>query len=260
MKTSDLKRWFGWLALVVIFSVACALLSNWQFSRRQEALAAMQQLAENYDAKPVALEELEDPDSLDQSNQWRPVTVTGHYLSANAVVVLNRPLNGVAGFLEIVPFQLESGNLVMIERGWVAANDRFEPPSVLPLPSGETQSVTGRIRISEPAMPTAQTKGRISSINAAELSQDQGIKDRLFSKLYLRMSSESISSATGKQLPKPQLGEGNHLSYALQWILFAIMAAVALVWAIRKERQARSGIAPAVKKDRDAEYEDELLN
>ena len=74
------------------------------------------------------------------------------------------------------------------------------------------------------------------------------------------MSTESVSGEAGKALPKPQLDEGNHLSYALQWILFAIMAAAALVWAIRKELQARAGIVRVVKKDRDADYEDELLS
>jgi hypothetical protein len=38
-----------------------------------------------------------------------------------------------------------------------------------------------------------------------------------------------------KLLSRPQLTEGNHLSYALQWIVFALMAFMALVWAVRQE-------------------------
>jgi hypothetical protein len=35
------------------------------------------------------------------------------------------------------------------------------------------------------------------------------------------------------------LDEGNHLSYAVQWILFALMGFYALFWAIRQEREYR---------------------
>ncbi|MEN9713505.1 MAG: hypothetical protein RLZZ164_169 [Actinomycetota bacterium] len=259
MKSADIRRWLGWLVLVVVFAIACAFLSNWQFNRRQEALAAMHQVAQNYDAAQVALDALETPDSYHESNQWHPVSITGHYLAGNAVVVLNRPLNSVAGFLEVVPFQLTDGTIVAVERGWIAADDNFAPPKLLPLPSSDQQTVVARIRANEPAMTAARTTGHISSINVAELVADQGIKDRVYSKLYLRMASESVPADAGKPLPKPQLDEGNHLSYALQWILFAIMAAVALVWAIRKELQARAGVVRVAKKDRDAAYEDELL-
>jgi hypothetical protein len=37
----------------------------------------------------------------------------------------------------------------------------------------------------------------------------------------------------------PELTEGNHLSYALQWILFALMSMLALVWGVRQEREFR---------------------
>jgi cytochrome oxidase assembly protein ShyY1 len=235
------------------------VLSNWQFSRRQEAVAAMTQLAQNYDAKAVPLTELEGPETFHQDNLWHPVTVSGHYLVGNAVLVINRPLNSSPGFLLVVPFQLADGTIVAIERGWVAAGDRYQPPTTLPLPSADEQTVVARVRAAEPVMPEAQTKGRLASINIGELITDQGIKDRAFEKIYLRMDSESKAGLAGKALPKPQLTEGNHLSYALQWILFAIMAAAALIWAVRKELQARAGIVRVVKKDQDSAYEDELL-
>jgi hypothetical protein len=58
--------------------------------------------------------------------------------------------------------------------------------------------------------------------------------------LYLRMVSESVKVENYPlPLSRPQLDEGNHLSYALQWILFAVMGFFALGWAIRQERLAR---------------------
>ena len=83
--------------------------------------------------------------------------------------------------------------------------------------------------------------------------------------MYLRMQSESVAVATNPvQLNRPVLGEGNHLSYALQWILFALMAGGALIWGIKKEREALSSTVRVSRRKNvgqvDAETEDQLLD
>jgi cytochrome oxidase assembly protein ShyY1 len=64
-------------------------------------------------------------------------------------------------------------------------------------------------------------------------------------------------------MPMPELNEGNHLSYAMQWILFALMALGALYWTIAQDRRRVAGLEPRriklLTKDSDAEAEDELL-
>ncbi len=65
-------------------------------------------------------------------------------------------------------------------------------------------------------------------------------------------------------MPMPSLNEGNHLSYAFQWIIFGIMAFIAFGWAYRNERriarEAAGQIAPRKHKENqaleDAEFED----
>ena len=257
----DLRRWAGWLALVVVFAVACAFLSNWQFNRRQEALTAMSQLAKNYEASPVAMSDLATVDTFDSANEWRTVQLEGHYLPLNSVLVRNRPLDGQPGFLELVPFQLQSGEIIAVERGWIAAGDSYEAPSDYPVPSDAKQTVIGHVRSSEPTLGRSAPAGQLATINIDALAKAQAIKDRIFSKVYVRMSKESAPVAVNpKQLEKPQLDEGNHLSYALQWILFAIMAAAALIWGIKKERDAISGKKKVQKRKAvgqdDAEAED----
>lgn len=261
---ADLKRWSGWLALVISFSVACALLSNWQFSRREEALAAMAQVAKNYDATPVDIDQVAQINFFDEINQWRPVRLEGHYLIGNSVLVRNRPLDGQPGFLVLIPFQLTDGRLISIERGWVASLSNYQAPKTYPLPSPELQTVIARVRPSEPTLDRSAPIGQLATINVDALVQSQKIKDRIFTKLYARVASEGIQAPDmPKQLEKPQLDEGNHLSYALQWIMFALMAIAALYWGIRKEREAISGKKASKRKtlgQADAEAEDSLIN
>jgi hypothetical protein len=44
---------------------------------------------------------------------------------------------------------------------------------------------------------------------------------------------------------KPELDEGPQLSYALQWLLFAVMGFVGLALAVRNERRIRLGLKEA---------------
>jgi cytochrome oxidase assembly protein ShyY1 len=88
-------------------------------------------------------------------------------------------------------------------------------------------------------------------------------------KFYLRMVSETPAESSYPQpLSRPVLDEGNHLSYAVQWVIFAIMGFFALFWAIRQEREYRriekdpNYIPRSVRnrKRTDADVEDELLD
>ncbi len=53
---TGLRRWGGYLAVVIVFAVACGLLSWWQWSRRAEAVAEIDRVTVNYDAQPVAID------------------------------------------------------------------------------------------------------------------------------------------------------------------------------------------------------------
>ena len=95
----------------------------------------MKQVEQNYDSQIVDLRQVATVEEFDVKNQWRRVELVGRYLNDSAVLVRNRPLNGQAGFLQVVPFQLSSGEVVAVERGWLSVTSGFDAPSVQPLPS-----------------------------------------------------------------------------------------------------------------------------
>jgi cytochrome oxidase assembly protein ShyY1 len=86
---------------------------------------------------------------------------------------------------------------------------------------------------------------------------------------YLRLVSEAPPESSYPQpLTRPLLDEGNHLSYAVQWVIFAVMGFFALFWAIRQERDYRrmeldSNYVPRSAKRKsnlDSTIEDEILD
>lgn len=233
------KRWLVWALLVSVFAVACFFLSQWQFSRRAEAVAKIQSVAANYDQSPVALDQVAQINYFDVKNEWRPVTLQGAFLPDKAVLVRNRPYNGSPGFLQVVPFKLTSGEVVAVETGWLPTGSDNDAPTAIPLPPVEPQEIIGRVRPAEPTFNRDAPDGQLATVNVSALVTKEHLAGAVYIASYVRLADSYSNAEFPKVLPKPELDEGNHLSYALQWILFALMAFAALVWAIRQENQVR---------------------
>lgn len=268
MNQTAIRRWAPWVALVVLFSIITSLLSWWQFTRREERVVRIEQVLANYDKPPVEFSELAWSLKSDgqSTKEWTPVYVSGQYLSDHAVIVRNRPLSGQAGFLQLVPLLLETGEILMIERGWLPAGSNVTEPQSNPLPQATTHELVVRLRAPEPDLGRDRVPGQLASINPAELKEDLAPFGRVIEDRYGRLVSEEPDyQSAPNPMPMPSLNEGNHLSYALQWILFGLMAFGALIWAYRNDRRIRLEeqglITPKVKRktqsDLDNEFEDQ---
>lgn len=260
-------RWLSWFLLASLFAASCVALATWQFDRRDQAVSKIQRMVENYDKTPIDYSSISAL-SLEQVTEyeWIPVELEGRYLTDQELLVRNRPIAGQPGFLQIVPFQLSSGELVVIERGWIPADSDLAP-AVSMTPASEQKTVVARVRLGELTPNRDSPAGFATSIHLESLSKILG--NNIEQQFYLRLISESPGEPSSPQpLRKPTLDEGNHLSYAVQWILFALMGFFALFWAIRQEREYRrmekdpSYIPRSARKRKrtDADVEDELLD
>jgi len=238
LKTA-IRRWVAWLVLASLFAVACVLLSNWQLSRRDEAVARIDLVIANYDQKPVNVDELATGDEFTTDMEWRPVEVVGHYIADASFLVRNRPYAGAPGFIQLAAFESNDGKVFAVDRGWLPTGSRQDSPDVIPaLPSGEL-TLTARIRPTEPTFGRDAPLGQLATVNSAAMAEQLDGSRVVTETFYLRMFRESVPSENyPTQMAKPKLDEGNHLSYAIQWVVFGAMAFAALFWAIRQERQA----------------------
>ncbi len=232
-------RWAGWFALALVFAIACWNLSQWQFARRNAALEVISRIDRSYSAPVATLEELVPNQSgFSLSNEYRLVSVTGQYEPEKFLLVRNRPRNGVAGFEQLVPLRLESGLYVFVNRGWLPTGNAQDFPDSNPLPEeNNLVTVTARLRHSEGSDGRDAPKGQIARATIPEAFNRIGVSsDEGYSGVYLILETESPSYETPKLLGKPTVSEGNHLSYAFQWVLFALMAFGVLIWAVKQER------------------------
>lgn len=256
-----MKRWLNWIALVVVFSVACGFLANWQFQRREHRVASIALVKQNYNEPPIGLENIAQTEVLPlPSATWKTVRIVGRYLPDAFVLVRNRPNDGQPGFEQLVPFECSDGTVIFITRGWLPNGNTQDYPDVNPLPTSQTLTVFARVIPQEPILNRGAPKGQIASVNIELANEATGLKSR-FSNGYFRLVSEQPSQGrTLKPMPAPTIEEGNNLSYAVQWILFALMATIALIWRIRLDAKESRGIQRKKRPNRsdlDAAFEDE---
>lgn len=263
---NNVVRWLTWALLATVFAALCLVLANWQLDRRSEAVAKLTRVSQNYERPPVDGNDLFGQSEKEiVSKEWQPVTLVGNYVADETLLVRNRPIAGQPGYLQIIPFETSDGQLVIVERGWIPAASDLSPSREI-IPSTSEKSITARVKLGELAPNRDSPTGQITSINLEEIrdSYVAGIE----TSFYLRLISETPAESSYPQpLGKPLLDEGNHLSYAVQWILFAVMGFYALFWAMRQERELKkpssagnSASKYRSKKQTDSEAEDELLD
>ena len=221
------RRWISFTALVVFVIVAFGLLSRWQWSRaefkRQERIALESAAIVNPSPLPSDAR-------LRDSVEWSRYTVTGQFDAGHQVVVRKRPLNGTNGFWVLTPFTATSGSTIWVNRGWFQAEGAATlMPSIPPAPTGP-ESIVGDWRTFESASPEdlqGLPAGMIPAVAPEVLPVAQTAPG------YLQLVTPAQEGLT--VLPAPEIDEGQNISYAVQWLLFAAVAMVGWFIFLRRE-------------------------
>lgn len=273
-------RWTSYLVVAALFAVACGFLSNWQFSRNEERARQLALVESNYDRSPVPLGDvLPRGAELDPADEWTPVTLDGRYLPDEELLVRNRAHGGTSAFEVLVPFRLDDGRVLVVDRGWVPPGDPDPLPETVPAPPMGDTRVVVRLRPGEPLPSSGRSAdpGQVPTIHLPLVASSVASGDAVETGAYgLIVSEEPAPTSAPSPLEAPTDDPGPHLSYAVQWILFAVMGFAFIGYVIVSERRARreeaedaerarAGIAPTRirrprRRDRDADDEDALLD
>jgi cytochrome oxidase assembly protein ShyY1 len=250
------SKWLGYLLLAAIFATACVFLGRWQMDRRAETLAEINRVVSNYSAAPIPFAEARDEfTQLDPAKEWTQVELKGRYDAAGQRIVRNRPLNGQPGYEVVVPFKLDTGETVVIDRGWlpIGNNNPGSPDSVPEPPSGDVTAVV-RLKHGEPQLQRGAPDGQLASIDLPAYSEQLGYP--VLTGAYCQLAAETPATADMPfPFPKPSTEEGTHLSYSLQWFAFGVLMFVGFGYAAKQ--QARNA---AIDAEEEAERTDGSLD
>jgi cytochrome oxidase assembly protein ShyY1 len=171
--------------------------------------------------------------------EFRTVLLTGRFRADQELLVRSRSLDGSPGSWVMTPMVMADGTGVVVNRGWIANEGRFDSvPRQYRAPSG-TITVTGVMRTTETRGrfgPKDPPTGRLSSLARADIARVQKQVDERLVPGWVQLQKEA-PAPTGrvpKPLPPPELTEGPHLSYAIQWFIFSTIAVVGYPLILRR--------------------------
>lgn len=205
-------------SLIAISLVAlCLVAAQWQYHRGVDRHARNAMIEEHIALAPVALDSVKDSPL---AAEWQTVTTQGVFDASKQILLRNRYSEGVYGFEVLTLFTTSKSEKFWVDRGWVKAGANATiAPTIVPPPTNEV-SITGRLRLDSSlprgsffALPTSGNS-LISKLDAQSQLNTQNYYIDLLSG-----SQTSLTPAVAAQLP--ELSDGPHMAYALQWIFFA---------------------------------------
>ncbi|MCV7168356.1 SURF1 family protein [Mycobacterium manitobense] len=243
-----MRRWAfflrpGWLALFVVvmaFAYLCfTVLAPWQLGKNTKTSRENDQIAYSLTADPVPVTTLlPQQNSSAVDDQWRRVTATGHYLPDAQVLARLRVVDGDPAYEVLVPFAVDGGPTVLVNRGYAKPEQGSQVPPIDPAPGG-TVTITARLRDSEQVAADkkpmrAESFEQVYSINTAQVSALTGVP---LTGSYLQLVEDQPGGLG--VIPLPHLDAGPFLSYGIQWIAFGIIAPIGLGYFVYSEIRQR---------------------
>ena len=252
MTLRALLRPMALLSHLVVLTVVGVLvgLGQWQFERLGQVRSSNELLAARSQATPIDLNAEAFRVGRDASTfEFRRVMATGVFVPAEEVLQRNRVQRGFQGLDVLTPFALDDGTTVLVRRGWVPATMDTPPVTDAPPPNGVVR-IEGVLEATV-AQPSFGARDPDEGVLLRVFHPDTARLDRQMSgdllPFILRMDPLPGTDATMLPVPPeaPGLDAGSHLSYAVQWNVFALLALVAyaLWWRRRLTRSDGSGDA-----------------
>jgi cytochrome oxidase assembly protein ShyY1 len=133
----------------------------------------------------------------------------------------------------MTPLQTDAGPVAWVNRGWLPAGvDALSTPELPPPPAGEVV-VTGYLRAFDPADPgdnDGLPAGQIAAPAQALLPPTGPAVPA-----YIQLSDSDPEQDGLIALPLPEVDEARNVSYAIQWLLFAMVAIGGWFFFLRRE-------------------------
>jgi len=202
------------VALVLI--ILCLIAAQWQYQRGVDRHARNAIIEKHIALAPTSLDSVKDSPL---AAEWQTVTTQGVFDPTKQILLKNRYSEGFYGFEVLTLFTTPNNEKFWVDRGWVKAGAAATiAPTITPPPTTPV-SITGRLRLDSSlprgsffALPT-DGSALISTLDPqSQLDTEDYYID------LLSGSESSLTPAVPAQLP--ELSDGPHMAYALQWLFF----------------------------------------
>jgi cytochrome oxidase assembly protein ShyY1 len=225
------------VVIAVLVAATCVNLGLWQLRRLDERRALNAKILDRRSAPPVSIDGVQGNTAAEP---YRAATAQGRYDVEHEVLVYGRSLDGEAGQHLVTPLLLPDGGAILVVRGWV-------PFAVQAAPVREAAPPATEVTVDGSLVPDEGDGSDVPDADGIVRDLDvRGIASSLpydVSPLPLQLADQTPPQPGSLPIPVPlpALSEGPHLSYAIQWFSFAVIALVGAVILLRRDRRAAIG-------------------
>lgn len=239
--------WLLGHVVVLVLAVVLLSLGLWQLRRLDARRDANAHILRNSRSTAVldSVVRPEQPKVPDDA-RFRRVEVHGTFDAGNEVLVRFRSSDGLPGYEVLTPLVVGTRTAVMVDRGWVPLEVGDAPSSSRTAPPTGDVTVTGLLLRGEGASrfrPEKRDDGRL----VVGAVHTVGLEERLPYDLYpgfVQLQQPDDPENYPVPLDDPDPSEGPHLTYALQWFAFTVIAVVG--WLLLVRQSARRRASPSV--------------
>ncbi|HEU4908781.1 MAG TPA: SURF1 family protein [Propionibacteriaceae bacterium] len=234
------RLWLRWALLIIfvaVLGVVFVNLGEWQLDRLAQRKERNATTIAN-EQKPVQPYEQVFARPVTDADQWQRVEARGTFDAQHQFVVRYRSNGDADGYEVVTPLRTATG-AVLVDRGFIPLERGTQIPSVAPAPPTGEVTVVGHVRRDEKGRRAATTPVD----NQMRLINSQAIAATLpypIATGYIGLLTIQPEQQGGFQPIKlPELSEGPHFWYALQWFMFTAVAVAGIVVFIRGDLRAR---------------------
>jgi cytochrome oxidase assembly protein ShyY1 len=236
------RLWVRWALLVLFVAVLGTVFVNlgeWQLHR----LAARQQrntdTVANEGNPVVGYEQVFDHPIVER-DQWQRVEARGVFDAEHQFVLRYRSNGDANGYEVVTPLRTTSG-AVLVDRGFVSL-DRGEPiPAVAdaPAPPAGEVTVVGHVRRDETGRSSARTpvNGQMRLLNSGSVAAT--LPYPVANGYIGLLTVDPPQTGDFQTVQLPEISDGPHFWYAVQWFMFTALALAGVFVFIRGDLRAR---------------------
>lgn len=221
--------------LIVLLVATFIALGFWQIDRLAWRRGVNAELRAALAQPPLDLNAVRDSAAL-ATLPAQPVTARGAFDYAEQIALRFQTSALGRGVHLVAPFVLDgTQTAVLVDRGWID-NATWEAGGAAAYDEPLT-TVDGILQRSQPLprglAPATEHQTAVFQLNVAELQAQMPYE--LLPIYVLQTAARNDPTARPYRTPyTPDIGEGNHLSYAVQWFSFAAIAVVGYAAYLRR--------------------------
>jgi surfeit locus 1 family protein len=235
-----------WVITTLLAAAAVAgmiRLGIWQLDRLEQRREFNSRVTAQMEAPALSL-----PDQLPQdvsslyNMEYREVSTSGEYDFQHEVLLRNQAWEGQPGYHLITPLRLSgTPNAILVDRGFVTLEEGKPEARAKYIQDGPVH-VSGILRrpvipryfgVPDPTLAPGET--RLDAWNAIRLDRIQEQTGYPLLPVYLLAAPDPAHQGPPySSLEEPDLSEGPHMGYALQWFSFAGVLVIGYPFFLRK--------------------------